>query len=491
MRRASLAWRLAALVLALAAGAAGAAQAESDFPAAPPAPGPAATFDVPTPVSSVLSNGLQVVSVRRAQLPLVTAQLLLRSGGERDPQALAGLADLTARLLARGAAGRSAPQIAARAEALGGSLDAAAGWDESTVGITITTPELPQALALLADLVRRPDFSSDELERARVQAIDDVRLDTSQATTLAMRVADRAVFGTGAYGHSRAGTLASLARITRHDVQALHAALYRPDNAILVLAGDITAAQALQLARAGFGDWRAPATPLPPPPPGAGVAALPAWLAIEQPGAGQASVVVAHLAPSRGDGDFYAGTVADAVLGGSYSARLNEQIRIRRGLSYDAASDLDLRGDSGIWLASAQTRNPSAAKVVDLILGEFARLGNAAVGKDELSARKAALIGAYGRSMETTAGLAAQVGELAVHGIDPAEIGRYVQRVQAVTPAQVRAYAKAHLGDGAKVVVVGDASRFGAALRRAHPQVRMLASGAIDLDDAALQGAAK
>ena len=482
--------RLSLLVAGLCLACGSAFAADATFPTTPPAPGPAPTLDVPTPSSQVLSNGLRVVSVRRARLPLVTAQLLVRSGGERDPQALAGLADLTARLLPKGAAGRGAPQIASQAEALGGSLDASADWDESTVGITVTTPKLPQALSLLADVVRRPEFSADELKRAQAQAIDDLRLELSQPTALARLAADRAVFGAGAYGHSRGGTPASLARITRDDVQALHATLYRPDNAVLVFTGDITPAQALQLAQASFGDWKAPAAALPAAPAGSAASTLPALLAIDQHGAGQAGVVAAHLAPPRKDGDYYVGTVANAVLGGSYSARLNEEIRIKRGLSYGASSRLDPRRDSGLWLASAQTKNPSAPQVVDLMLGEFARLGTTPVAPDELSARKATLVGGYGRSLETTAGLAAQVGDLAVYDLDLADIGRYIQRVQAVTPAQVQAYAKAHLGD-ARVVVVGDAAQFGDALKQAHPQVQVLASDAIDLDAPALQAGAK
>ncbi|HEX2595117.1 MAG TPA: pitrilysin family protein [Luteimonas sp.] len=490
MSRASTPLIVSVLAAALCSAGAACAAGTQPFPATPPAPGPAPTLEVPTPTSQTLANGLRVVSVRRARLPLVTAQLLVRSGGERDPRALAGLADLTAQLLPKGAAGRTAPQIAAQAEALGGSLDASAGWDESAVGITVTTPELPQALALLADVVRHPDFSDAELKRAQAQAIDDLRLQLSQPTALARLVADRAVFGDGAYGHSRGGTPASLAKITRGDVQALHAQLYRPDNAILVFTGDISAAQALQLAQASFGDWTAPASALPVAPAGNAASTLPALLAIDQHGAGQAGVVAAHLAPPRKDADFYAGTVANAVLGGSYSARLNEEIRIKRGLSYGASSRLDPRRDSGLWLASAQTKNPSAPQVVDLMLGEFARLGTSAVAADELAARKATLIGGYGRSLETTAGLAAQVGDLAIYDVDLADIGRYIQRVQAVTPAQVQAYAKAHLGD-ARVVVVGDAAQFGDALKKAHPDAQVLAADAVDLDSATLAPAAK
>jgi zinc protease len=462
----------------------------ADFPATPPAPGPAPKLVVPTPSVQTLANGLQVISVRRAGLPLVTAQLVVRSGGEMDPPQRAGLADLTANLLSKGAAGKTAPQIAAAAEALGGSLNAAAGWDGSAVGITVTTPKVPQALNLLADVVRQPDFSAAELKRAQAQAIDDLRLMLSRPTALASLAASRGVFGAGAYGHSRSGTPASLARISRADVQQLHAALYRPDNAILILTGDVTPTQAQQLAQASFGDWVKPATPLPARPVGKADGQLPAILLIDQHGAGQAGVVAAHAAPARDDDDYYVGTVANAVLGGSYSARLNEEIRIKRGLSYGAFSRLQPLADAGLWLASAQTKNPSAAQVVDLMLGEFKRLGSTRVSADELAARKATLIGGYGRSLETTAGLADQVGDLAIYGVKLDEIGKYIEQVQAVTPKQIEKYADKHLDAGdSTVVVVGDAAKFAAAVRQAHPKAVLLESTALDLDSPSLQHA--
>lgn len=464
-----------------------AAPAQSGFPSTPPAPGPAPKLDVPTPSLQTLDNGLQVVSVRRATLPLVSAQLLVRSGSAMDPAKDPGLADLTAHLLTKGAAGLTAPQIAAAAEALGGSLNADAGWDSSSVGITVTTTKLPDALKLLADVVRKPAFDPAELKRAKTQAADDLRLALSRPTTLASIAASRSVFGSGAYGHSRTGTPKALARIKQADVQHLHAALYRPDNAVLILTGDITPAQALSMARSSFGGWKKPATPLAKAPPAHSNSTLPALLLIDQSGAGQAGVVAAHLAPARKDSDYAAGTVANAVLGGSYSARLNQEIRIKRGLSYGASSRLDNRRSDGLWLASAQTKNPSAPQVVDLLLGQFAELSKAAVPAEELAARKATLIGSYARSLETTAGLAEQVGELALYGINPDQITRYVDQVKAVTAAQVQAYGTAHLGDkSTRVVVVGDAKQFAAAIDKAHPQAKQLESASLDLDSPTL-----
>ncbi|MEO8810965.1 MAG: pitrilysin family protein [Rhodanobacter sp.] len=475
-------------ILLACGNALGAASSVGDFPDSPPAPGPTPPLTVPTPSGQRLANGLEVISVRRADLPLVTAQLVLRRGGEMDPPRLAGLADLTAKLLTQGAAGKSAPQVAAAAEALGGSLDASAGWDESAVGITVTTPKLAAALKLLAEVVRQPDFAVDELQRAKARAVDELRLQLSRPTELAALAASRGIFGEGAYGHSRNGTPASIGRITRADVQHLHDTLYRPDNAILILAGDLTPAQAQQLAQASFGDWQKPARALPPRPEGGTASPLPAILLIDQHGAGQAGVVAAHPAPARNDADYYVGTVANAVLGGSYSARLNEEIRIKRGLSYGATSRLQSRADGGIWLASAQTKNPSAPQVVDLMLGQFRQLGSTEVSSQELAARKATLLGGYGRSLETTAGLADRVATLAIYGVKLDEIGAYVDRVQAITPRQIEGYARKHLDSGrTRVVVVGDAKQFATAIRKEHPKAVLLESTALDLDSPNLQ----
>ncbi len=474
--------------LATSAAVTPAAAVTAGFPTAPPAPGPPPQLNLPTPSSATLANGLQVITARRAGLPLVTAQLVLRSGGEMDPPRLAGLADLTANLLTKGAAGKTAPQIASAAESLGGSLTAAAGWDSSEVDITVTTPMLPQALSLLASVVRKPDFSAAELKRAQAQAVDDLHLMLSQPSTLAALAMNRSMFGAGAYGHSRAGTPGSIARIRGADVQSLHTALYRPDNAILILTGDVTPAQGQQLAQASFGDWTRPGTPMPAAPDGISASSTPAILLIDQHGAGQAGVMAAHAAPPRSDAQYYVGTVANAVLGGSYSARLNEEIRIKRGLSYGANSALQPRRNAGMWQATVQTKNPSAAQVVELLLGEFKRLGSTPVGGPELASRKATLIGNYGRSLETTSGLATQIARLAVYGINLDEIGHFMQRVQAVTPAQIESYARAHLtAESSKVVVVGDVAQFGGAVRKAHPQAQVLQSTALDLDSPNLQ----
>ena len=215
-------------------------------------------------------------------------------------------------------------------------------------------------------------------------------------------------------------------------------------------------------------------------------------IAIDLPGAGQAAVAAVHAGIPRNSNEFYPALVTNAVLGGSYSARLNEEIRIKRGLSYGARSSLDVRRQGGSLGGSAQTKNPSAVEVAGLLLAEFDRLGATAPGDDELTARKATLSGNFGFSLETTRGLLGQVAELAVYGLPLDELARYLDKVQAVTGEQVRDFARAHLGkDATTIVIAGDAAQFADALAKAYPHVERFTAADLDLDSPTLKPAHK
>jgi len=480
----------AALLLAGACSASHAADATDD---ALPEPGPARKVTIPVAQDKTLPNGLRVVVANRAVTPLVSVALYLRSGAEVDPPKLAGLTDLTAGLLDKGTTTRSAPQIAEAADALGGSLGSGAGFDNSQVSITVTTPKLGAALDLLADVVRHPTFAQEEIDRERKQMLDNLRLALSQPGSVARLVAARAVYGDGAYGHSAGGTPASLPRIQRADIVKLHETYFRPDNAVLVFAGDVDLDRAVQAATQSFGDWQAPATPLPPAPPGQGKSRLASTtVVVDIPGTGQAAVSAVHRGIARDAKDYYAGVVANAVLGGSYSARLNEEIRIKRGLSYGAGSSLDTLRQAGSFGGSAQTKNPSAVEVVGLLLGEFDQLAATPPPADELSARKATLSGNFGFALETTRGLLGEVAGLAVYGLPLDELAHYLDNVQAVSAEQVRDFARANLGkEGRSIIVAGDAQQFSAALGKAYPTMERLSVTALDLDSPTLKRATK
>ncbi|HST53659.1 MAG TPA: pitrilysin family protein [Pyrinomonadaceae bacterium] len=466
------------------------APAPQETPPPPAAPRP---VSVPAPVERTLRNGLRVIVIEHHETPLVAAQLMVKNGGEVDPADLSGVADMTAELLTKGTKTRSAPQIAQEIEALGGQINSSAGWDASRATVNVIASKTPQAMAILADVVRNPVFKDEEIDRLRQQYQDNLSVGMNNPGQLAGWVAARVVFGDTAYGHPVSGTTESLARIKRDDVVAIHQKYYRPDNAVLVIGGDIKAADAFQIAERTFGDWAKPSTTLASPQTGSGAAqsaGAQRVVVVDMPGAGQAAVLFARRGIARTDPEYYTGLVANSVLTG-YSGRLNEEIRIKRGLSYGAGSSLQVRRDAGPFIASAQTKNQSGADVASLLVTELTRLSNEPVAEAELTPRKATLIGGFGRSLETTEGLVGQIASLALYGLKLDEINRYIASVQAVSASQVQQFAGARLGvKDADIVIVGDAKDFIEPLRKQFTNVEVIKRDDLDLNSATLRKAA-
>ncbi|HVG29750.1 MAG TPA: pitrilysin family protein [Pyrinomonadaceae bacterium] len=485
-------YALALLVMTLALLSSAAFAQAPATQATPPPPAAPRAVKFPTPVERTLANGLRVVVVERHTTPLAAARLLVKTGGEADPAPLAGLADITASLLTKGTATRKAPEIAEQIEALGGSIESGARWDASQANIDAQASRLAPAMEILADVVRRPVFESEEIERLRQQYLDDTRVALGQPGAIARFVASRVIFGDDPYGHPLSGTLESVAQIKREDIVKFHETYYRPDNAVLVIGGDVTAADAFKLAEKLFGDWKKPAAAMPATPSRkASAGAKPRVVVIDKPDAGQAAVLVARVGINRADQDYFRGLVANSVLGG-YSGRLNQEIRIKRGLSYGAGSSLEVRRDAGPFTATAQTKNESGAQVADLLLGELTRLANGDLPDAELTPRKSVLTGGFARDLETVGGLVGQVASLALYGLGFDEINTYVNSVQSITAADVKRFASARLASqDASVIVVGDAKKFLPALREKYPNVEVIPVAELNLNGGVLRQAAK
>ncbi|HEY3695442.1 pitrilysin family protein [Phenylobacterium sp.] len=456
---------------------------------APPPIGDPVASAPPKPAEKVLGNGLRVIVARSSDLPLVTADLTVRTGAWADPPGLAGATGMTAEMLTEGTKTRTAQQIARQVEALGATLDASADLESSSVTLNVMPDKLPAAVALMADVARNPAFASDELDRQRQLALDGLQVSMREPGSVAGFVSAPVLYAGTPFGHTPTGTPTSLARIDSSDLAQIHAGYFRPDNAVLVLTGDITADQGFALAQQAFGDWKNPAS-APPQPPEIAPKAPPRAVAIDIPGSGQAAVTVVRTATPRSDPAYYPGLVANSVLGGGYSARLNAEIRVKRGLSYGAASSLTARRTTGAFTARAQTKNESAPEVLDLIRAEMARLAREPAGPEELKARKSVLVGGYGRQFATTGGLAGILGDLALYGVPLDEVGRYTGKVEAVSAADVQAYAARVLTpDAASVIVVGDAKAFAAPLKARVPSLEVIPIDDLDLDAPSLRKA--
>uniref|UniRef100_UPI0025B7F248 M16 family metallopeptidase n=1 Tax=Brevundimonas sp. TaxID=1871086 RepID=UPI0025B7F248 len=322
----------------------------------------------------------------------------------------------------------------------------------------------------------------------RDQSLDGLRVQLSSPGPVAAMAAGRLVYGDAPYGSPSGGTPDSLPGLTREDVVAFHASRYRPETARLIFSGDITVAQARTLAEQAFGDWRATGPAPAPRAHPAGAVTTPRVVVIDQPGAGQAAVYVAMRSIARSDGDYFPLTLGNTLLGGSFTSRLNQEIRIKRGLSYGTRSNMGVRQDQGAFVASAQTRNDAAVEVSDLILAEIARLSNSRPTDSEMTTRQAILSGGFGTSLETVDGLGGLVAGLALYDLPMSDLAAYVGRVEAITPDQVQAAFAEHLpASNASLVIVGDASKFLEALRAKHPNVEVIPLTDLDLDTAALK----
>ncbi|MGR4865459.1 M16 family metallopeptidase [Caulobacter sp. LARHSG274] len=456
---------------------------------APPPPGQPVSPVLPSPVEKTLANGLRVIVAKSSDLPLVTADLTVKGGASADPAGLAGVSSLTAELLTEGTKTRSATQVAAATEALGANLEASSGWESSSLTLSVIADKAAQGLAIMADVAQNPTFKAEELERVRTEALDSLSVSFQRPGGVAGFTTPTVIYANSAYGHVSSGTPGSLPKISRDALAKTHAAYWRPDNAILVLTGDLTPQQGFALAEKAYGGWKKPATP--PPPPAKGPSSYtPKNVIIDLPGTGQAAVVAAKPSIVRADPRYYAGLVANGVLGGGYSARLNQEIRIKRGLSYGANSSLTPRAAVGGFSASVQTKNESAAQVVTLIKEELAKLGQAPASAGELAARKSVLIGGYGRELGTSEGLADILGGLAVYGVPLNEVQAYTGKVEAVTAAEVQDFSRTVLDPAqASVIVVGDAKSFGDTVKAVLPNAVEIPVDQLDLDSPTLRKA--
>lgn len=428
----------------------------SQVPAAGPTP------VVPSPVVDrrTLPNGLELWTVTRHGLPTINATLVVRAGADADGN-LPGLANVTAGLLDEGSTDRNAPAFARAVEGLGISLNVSAGVERTNVTLQTLTSTADSAFALLGELVGRPAFTPDEIERDRQRRLTALRARQDQPTTVASRLYNAKLYGEDApYGHPGDGTLASIAAITRPDIIAFYGRYFRPANAVLVVVGDVTPDRAAALALGGLGGWEGgaaskdpvPATPAPQP--------ATVYL-VDKPKAAQSEIRIGNVGASRTSPDFYALTVLNSVLGGQFSSRINLNIREAKGYTYGARSSFTFLRGAGPFMASSGV----VSAKTDSALVEFMRelvdiRSSRPATAEEVAFGTGSIVRAYPRRLETNAGVANELAELAYFRLPPSELADYQRKIAAVTTADVNSAAKRYLQPEHFVtVVVGDLAK--------------------------------
>ena len=453
----------------------------------PPAPAAPRPIALPTPTERKLRNGLRVLVFPQPGSGLVTASMQLRAGSAFDLPKKDGLASFAADLLTRGTKTRTATELASQMEALGGQIGTSASRESAEAGFTVAVPFLDSALTLLADVLTAPTFAPAEFVRLQKEKIDELTLSLEEPRTLARLAANRRVFADSPYGRAPGGLPTTIKRLKQSDVARFHKTYYRPDNGVLLLCGDLSPETGFALAEKHFAGWKRGTKPAPKRPRYPLGPIQRRVTVIDDPKAGQTAVLLARPGLARTDPRWALAQVANSVYGGGYSSRLNVEVRIKRGLSYGAGSGLSGGIGVGSFVASCQTKHPSAGEVAQLFTDELDKLATVPVDDIELSARKAALLGPFVRGLATTSGLAGAFGELAALGIPLSEVGKYVQRAQNASAPEIQKLASTALdAKYASLILVGDASKFLPDLKKRFGQVIVIPRKKLNLESPTL-----
>ena len=467
MRR-TLAFAAAAALVAGCAPAVAPAPVAAPFPTTPPVPGPAPQVDLPDPVRMRLANGMTVMYVRQAELPVVAANLVIRgAGSSEEPASIPGLASFTANMLDEGAAGMDALQLANALDLLGASLNTFAGIDAAQASLYVLERNFQPALRILADVVVRPDFPANEIERLRTERLNSLIRARDEAPAIANTAFATLLYG-ASHPYGRSATQASTRALSREAVAAHHASAYRPENATLILVGDVNPAAMQPLVEQAFSAWRATGT-------APALAALQepridrtAVYLIDRPGAAQSEIRIGHPGVARDNPDFYALTVMNTLLGGSFTSRLNTNLRETHGWSYGAGSGFAMLRGAGAFTARAGVQTMATDSSLVEFFRELNRLRDEPVTAEDLQKTKNYVALRLPDQLETTWAVANQLGALEMYGLDASFYDTYVERIMAVTPEDVMRVARQYVRpESSVVVVVGDREKIEAAVRGA------------------------
>ena len=443
---------------------------------APPVLAPVSPLTLPAVVTRTLPNGLRLLIVEHHELPIADFSLIIGTGGEADPARHSGLAGVTANMLEEGTRTRSALELADQTGFLGVSLSAGSSWDQSAISMHTPTVQLDSALAIMADVALNPAFPRAELERMRTRRLTSLLQLKDRAPDIANRAFASLVYGPAhPYGRPLAGTEASMKAITRSDLERFYATYYRPNNATMIVVGDVSADDIERRVTALFGGWKRAKVPV------AKYGALPSRSGttvylIDKPGAPQSSFRIGLVGAPRSTDDYFALEVMNTILGGSFTSRLNNNLRETRGFTYGAGSRFALRREAGPFTASAEITGTKTDSALAEFMREFTSILDT-VPESELTKAKRYIQLQLPGEFETTQDIAGKLLPVAVYGLPLDYYNSYAQRVSEVTQSDVQRVARRYVRSGELVVViVGDR-------KLVEPGLRASKVGALELRD--------
>jgi predicted Zn-dependent peptidase len=455
------------LALALAVLTATVIGAQAPDRSKPPAIGPAPSLKLPAIQKTKLSNGLPVWIVEHHEVPIAQINLIVRSGSAADPIGRYGVGSLTAAMLDEGAGSRSALELADAIDFLGANIATTSTSDLSAVRMSVAVARLSDALPLMADISLRPTFPSQELERLRKERLTALLQAKADPSGIVQIAFPRVVFGPiHRYGTSSGGLPPSLEAMTVDDLRTFYRAHYRPDNATLIVVGDITQASIVPMLEKSFGGWKADGIkPLDASVPMAPQLTKRQVFLIDKPGAAQTQIRIGWVGVPRATPDYVTLQVLNTVFGGSFTSRLNQNLREKHGYSYGASSVFDMRKSAGPFLAAAPVQTDKTAEAIKEFFVELDGI-LALIPSAELEKAKNYVALGFPSEFETTGDLARKLEDLVVYNLPDDTYANFVAAVGRVTAADVqRAAARYIQPEKMAVVVVGDRGAIEASIR--------------------------
>lgn len=427
---------------------------QAQYPTSPPPPAPLKPLQFPPFREAQFGSGLAMILVENHELPIVSVSLAMPAGARHEPAGREGLAGLVAELLTKGTKTRTADQIAAEIEGVGGSLSASAGDDFFSVSVTVLTDHLNLGLGLLSDVLLNATFPEDEVELAKKRVLSSLQLEKSDPNALAGRFFAQALYGEHPYGRSASDT--SVRALTPELIRQFAATWLKPSGALLVVAGDLSLNDARRHVERYLGGWTgaSPAAGAAASPPAAGPTRI---VLVNRPGSAQSNIVVGNLALGPKDPLHYPATVGNKILGGGADSRLFAILREEKSWTYGAGSGLSRRRDTGHFSASTDVRTAVTDSALTELLHQLRRMRTESVADSELVAAKGYLVGSFPLSIETPQQVAGQVSTVKLLGLPDDYLRTYRDQLAAVTASEVMAAARRVIRpDSAVIVVVGD-----------------------------------
>jgi zinc protease len=428
-----------------------------DFRRQPPQPLVSKPLNIPKPYETTLANGLQVVIVEEPRLPLVSYRLAFRAGGVNDPANMPGLTSVMTDLLNEGTETRTSKQIADEVARLGATLTSGVNSDYTTVAASALSVYGDQILDLMADVTLRPSFPASELELSRQNRKQGLIAQRAQPSFLASERISRILFGQHPYGTISA-TPESLDAITRDKLVSFHRSMFIPNNAVLVVVGNVKRDAVLKRVNELFGKWakgQAAAESFPQPP----ARTARGIYVVDRPGSAQSNIVIANASINRSSPDFFPMLVMHTVLGANASSRLFMNLREAKGYTYGAYSNLDTRRALGTFRSTAEVRTPVTGDSLKEFFYELERIRTEPVSDKEIRDAKSYLTGVFPIRIETQEGLIDQLVQIKMFGLPADYLHTYRERVNAVTATDIQRVANQNITpDKVAIVIVGDAA---------------------------------